>query len=64
MEFTKVRAGELNVRYIDNDGNWYKKKFNGQLQKSRKMLVDKIYGLVNFKIEDNPTYGKRVIDED
>ncbi|MDP2362423.1 MAG: hypothetical protein Q8M94_01500, partial [Ignavibacteria bacterium] len=62
-EYRKVRAGDYNVRYIDKDGNWWKKEFNGEFKKSRTMPIEKEYGVVRLKIEDDTIYGKRLIEE-
>ena len=61
IEYTKVLAGDYNVRYIDKDNKWFKKEFVGHFKPSRKMPITKVYGVCTLNIENSEVYGLRVI---
>ena len=60
MLYRKVRAGDYNVRYIDNSGNWWKQAMNGKFTHSRPMPIEKEYGNVDLNVVDEGVYGLRV----
>ena len=59
--YRKVRAGDYNVRYIDDTGKWWKEEFNGKFKPSKPMTIEKEYGNVELNIVDEKEFGFRVV---
>lgn len=58
--YRKVIAGDFDVRYIDQSGQWFKFKMNGKIRKSLPMPIRSEKGSIEFNIEIDPIYGERI----